>query len=209
MYNILVIEDDASYRNSIKMILTMEGFGVSIAADGGAGLGLLRESRPDLILCDIMMPGMDGHTLLETVKNNADRADIPFIFVTAMGDRADIRRGMASGADDYLSKPFSAEELISAVTGRIRRHEMILQQRGKALFPEEQALLRKITRREREVLLKVGKGATSREIAEQLEISLNTVEAHRANLMSKLDAVNAASLARWAFIAEQLPDDAD
>lgn len=208
MYHVLVIEDDDSYRNSIKMILTMEGFSVRTARDGGTGVGQLRESRPDLILCDIMMPGMDGHAVLETVKNNAELADIPFIFVTAMGDRSDIRRGMSSGADDYLSKPFSAEELIAAVTGRLRRHEMILKQRGKASYPEEQALLRKITRREREVLLKVGAGATSREIAELLNISLNTVEAHRANLMSKLDAVNAASLARWAFIAEQLPDDA-
>jgi DNA-binding NarL/FixJ family response regulator len=189
----------------METILQMEGFVVRTASDGVAGLALIIQNKPDLILCDIMMPGMDGHSVLEVLKGEYAFANVPFIFVTAMGERADMRRGMSAGADDYLSKPFSAEELIAAVTGRIRRHEMIHLQHGSAAFQEEENILRtKITRREREILLMVGQGITSREIACKLGVALKTVEVHRANLMNKLDASNAATLARWAFIAEQM-----
>jgi len=143
--------------------------------------------------------------VLETLKGRNSLADIPFIFVTALGERADMRRGMTAGADDYLPKPFSATELLSAVTSRIRRLEIFLQQSNTPAFQEEEMILRnKVTRREREVLLMVGQGATSREIAERLGVCLKTIEVHRANLMNKLQASNAASLARWAVIAQQI-----
>jgi DNA-binding NarL/FixJ family response regulator len=204
-YSILTIEDDPSYRRMVETILCMEGFEVRTACDGATGLALLRERKADLILCDIMMPGLDGHTVLQALRCNAALAATPFIFVSAKVDRADVRRGMSAGADDYLLKPFSAEELLAAVNGRIRRHEMITSQREEADFPEELATLRtKITPRELEVLLLVGEGATSRNIALQLGISLKTVEVHRANMMNKLKASNAVSLARWAWIAEKM-----
>ena len=210
MYSILIIEDDPAYTSMMEVILQMEGFDVRTASDGSTGLGMLCEKRPDVILCDIMLPDMNGHMILETVKGERAFADIPFIFVTAMGDRADVRLGMSAGADDYLSKPFSAFELLTAVTGRIRRHEVIHQTRRESDFKEEKAILRqKITRREREVLLMVGKGSTSRDIAGRLGVSLKTVEVHRANLMNKLDAGNAATLARWAIIAEQMESDSN
>lgn len=205
MYSILIIEDDPAYLSMVQVVLQMEGFEVHTASNGLAGIDRLHKKRPNLILCDIMMPEMDGHMVLETLKKESALADIPFIFVSALGDRADFRRGMSAGADDYLSKPFSADELLAAITGRIHRHEMILQQRGKSDFLEEKRILQsRITKREREVLLMVGQGVTSKAIAEQLGVSLKTVEVHRANLMNKLDSANAASLARWAIIAEQL-----
>jgi DNA-binding NarL/FixJ family response regulator len=205
LYSILIIEDDPSYRNVMEVILQMEGFEVRTASGGESGLALLRESSPDLILCDILMTGMDGHAVLEALKGKSTLADIPFIFVSALADRTDVRRGMAAGADDYLPKPFSAEELLVAVTAQIHRHEMITLRLGAATFQEERAVLRhKVTNREREVLLMVGQGATSRDIAQRLGVKLKTVEVHRANLMKKLDAANAACLARWAFIAEQM-----
>lgn len=205
MYSILIIEDDPSICCNMELILQMEGFDVRTAGDGQSGIAAIREKRPNLILCDILMPEMDGHVLLETLKNDRDCADIPFIFVTALGERPDVRRGMAAGADDYLAKPFSAEELVSAVTGRLQRHETIRLHGTKDAFKEEHAILReRISAREQEILLLVGTGATSREIAERLGISLRTVEVHRSSLMSKLDAANAAMLARWAVIAEQM-----
>lgn len=205
MYSILIIEDDIANLRMMETILLMEGFAVSAASDGRSGLALLLQKRPDLILCDIMMPEMDGHSVLEVLKKDDAHANIPFIFVTAMGDRADMRRGMSAGADDYLSKPFSVVELIAAVTGRIRRHEMINTHYGTSAFMKEQVILRtRLTKREREILLLVGRGITSREISEQLGVALKTVEVHRSNLMNKLDASNAASLARWAVIAEQM-----
>ena len=204
MYSILIIEDNRSYCNIMKTILQMEGFDVRVAPNGQSGLARLRDKRPDLILCDVMMPIMDGHSLLEVLKSDNTLGDIPFIFVTAMDERADVRRGMSAGADDYLSKPFSADELLTAVNGRINRHARILRNHRKSGSQEEYSdLCEKITKREREVLLMVGKGHTSRDIAERLGVSIKTVEVHRANLMHKLDAGNAAALARWSVIAEQ------
>jgi len=205
MYSILIIEDDPSICGNMELILQMEGFDVRTATDGVSGLDKICEKRPDLILCDILMPEMDGHTLLNVLKNEGTLADIPFIFVTARGEHADVRRGMSAGADDYLSKPFTADDLVTAVTGRLHRFEMMRLHSAKIAFKEEHAFLRqRVTARELEVLLLVGTGATSREIADRLGISLRTVEVHRSSLMSKLDAVNAATLARWAVIAEQM-----
>lgn len=204
MYSILIIEDDPTYCGMMELILQMEGFDVRTATDGQSGLVMLREKRPDLILCDIMMPGMNGHSVLHALREDTTFFDIPFIFVTAMGEREQVRSGMSAGADDYLSKPFSAEELLAAVSGRIRRHEMRNAHRATPVFHTEQTILsKKITKRERQVLLMVGRGATSREIAERLGVSRKTVEVHRANLMRKLDVTNAAGLARWAVAADQ------
>jgi DNA-binding NarL/FixJ family response regulator len=208
MYLIQIIEDDASCRNSAAMILRLEGFDVRTAESALEGVAMIREKRPDLILCDIMMPGMDGHSVLELLKSDITFADIPFIFQTALGDRADVRRGMNEGADDYLTKPFSSEELVAAVVGRLHRFAMLRQRGLTPIFQEEFIhLTRNITKREREILLLVGQGLTSKEIARRLEIRINTVQVHRANLMKKLDVPNAANLARWAIITELMSSD--
>lgn len=205
MYSILIIEDDPSISANMELILRMEGFAITVIDNGHKAFDIIRKTPPDLILCDILMPAMDGHTFLELLKKERDFADIPFIFVTALGDRNDMRQGMAAGADDYLSKPFTAEELVTAVKGRLSRHESIINHKTRSAFKEEYAFLQKqISPREREVLLLVGKGATSKEIAEQLGISQRTAEVHRANLMNKLNATNAAMLSRWAVIAEMV-----
>jgi len=210
MASILIIEDDPSYCSSMELILQMEGFDVRIAEDGLAGIAFLRERRPDLILCDIMMPGMDGHSVLETLKGDDILAHIPFIFVTALGEREQVRSGMSAGADDYLIKPFSADELIAAVIGRLRRHETIKLHQAKLASYEELSFLRhKITKRELDVLLMVGQGATSKMIAEQIGVSPKTVESHRSNLMAKLGVTNAVGLARWADIAESIRNDSE
>lgn len=204
MKSIIIIDDDGAYRKSIGLILQLEGFDVRSADNGSAGLALARERRPDLILCDIMMPGMDGHSVLAQLKNDSSIADVPFIFVSALGDRSDIRRGMSEGSDDYLSKPFTAEELIAAVTGRLKRIETFRLTGETSGRGEEEAVIReKLTAREREILVMVGEGRTSREIAGRLGIKPNTVEVHRANIMRKLSASNAAHLARWALMAKK------
>ncbi|OGU17985.1 MAG: hypothetical protein A2076_14090 [Geobacteraceae bacterium GWC2_53_11] len=205
MNSILIIEDDPSICSNMELILRMEGFAITAVDSGQKAFDIIRKTPPDLILCDILMPEMDGHAFLELLKQEREYADIPFIFVTALGDRNDMRQGMAAGADDYLSKPFTAEELVTAVKGRLSRHDSIINHKTRSAFKEEYAFLQKqISPREREVLLLVGKGATSKEIAEQLGISQRTAEVHRANLMNKLNASNAAMLSRWAVIAEMV-----
>jgi DNA-binding NarL/FixJ family response regulator len=210
VYSILIIEDDPLCCNMMKVILQMEGFYVRSASNGRLGLALLYEERSDLILCDVMMMEMDGHSVLDALRHDRNVADIPFIFVSALSEHADIRRGMSEGADDYLPKPFTADELLSAVIGRIRRHLLITANRASTVFKEEQEVIStKVTKREREILLMVGNGITSKNIAERLGVTPKTVDSHRANMMIKLDAPNSASLARWAVIAELMEYDPD
>lgn len=201
MKSILIFEDDLTYLTMMELILRKEGFEVRCAPDGESGIAMAREQLPDLVLCDIMMPDMNGHMVLEKLRTDPALAKVPFIFVTSKGERADVRRGMSEGADDYLPKPFSANELLEAIRTRIHRQNQILQ---KGSTDEQSILLKKITRREREVLLLVGEALTSREIAKTLGTTVKTIEAHRSNLMRKLGAANSTALAKWALFADQI-----
>jgi DNA-binding NtrC family response regulator len=120
---ILVIEDDAVIRSNVAELLSEEGFEVSTADNGEAGIALANARNPELIICDIMLPLKDGYAVLKTVREAPRTAHIPFIFLTAKAERADMRLGMNLGADDYLTKPFSLAELLEAVQTRLRRTE--------------------------------------------------------------------------------------
>lgn len=124
-HRILVVEDHEPMRLAIKTILEGEGYDVLSAADGEEALQLLNEVRPDLILADIMMPGMDGYALYEAVRSRPEWVTIPFIFLTAKAERDDVLKGKALGADDYLTKPFEPQELVVAVQARLGRAEAI------------------------------------------------------------------------------------
>ena len=118
---ILVVEDEQAILEIITFFLEDEGYQVLQALNGEAALSLLEEARPDLIISDIRMPGMDGFAFCEEVRANPDFGQLPFIFLTGRDERADVRRGMGLGADDYLTKPFEPEELLSAVQVRLAR----------------------------------------------------------------------------------------
>ncbi len=122
---ILVIEDDPTQRLLTSSVLRKIGYVVVEAADGAQGLALAREQKPDLIVCDVMMPGMNGYELAAAIKQDAALATTPIIMLTAMGNRSHVRIGMTAGADDYISKPFAAVELrdaVAALLARQRRH---------------------------------------------------------------------------------------
>ena len=119
MKNILIIEDDNNIRESIADLLSLRKFEVSQASDGVEGLHYAKASIPDLIICDIMMPGLDGHEVLKELRINKDTSNIPFIFLSAKTQKSDIREGMNLGADDYLPKPFKAQDLFRAVESRL------------------------------------------------------------------------------------------
>jgi two-component system, sensor histidine kinase and response regulator len=125
MNRILVVEDAHSLRRDILEMLTFEGYEVTGAEDGLVGVQRARELLPDLIICDIMMPHMDGYGVLETLREDVVTASIPFVFLTARTDRVDIRQGMELGADDYLTKPFTAAELLQTVRTRLEKHERL------------------------------------------------------------------------------------
>ena len=122
---ILVIEDDPFIRESIQDVLALEGYQIQTAPNGTLGIHLALESLPDLILCDVAMPEMDGYAVLSALQQHPATATTPFIFLTARTTRADLRYGMNLGADDYLVKPCSAIELIEAITTRFERQSAI------------------------------------------------------------------------------------
>lgn len=112
---ILIIEDQATMRRNVALMLQLEGYNALTAANGVEGLETARREHPDLILCDVMMPEMDGHDCLRALREDESLRHTPFIFLTAKGDRNDVREGLGLGADAYLTKPVVREDLLSAV----------------------------------------------------------------------------------------------
>lgn len=121
MKKILVIEDEELLRANIVQILELEDFVTIEANNGFLGIKLAQEHLPDLILCDVMMPEVDGYGVLTALRQNPTTTNIPFIFTTAKASKADLRQGMNLGADDYLTKPITADELLSAISTRLER----------------------------------------------------------------------------------------
>ena len=124
-HKILVIEDELTIRTNITLMLRGEGYSVRGAENGRRGLEMAREETPDLILCDVMMPEIDGFGVLEALRSEPRFADLPFVFLTALDDRASMRRGMTQGANDFLTKPFARKELLETVSSQLKRREVV------------------------------------------------------------------------------------
>ena len=122
---ILIIEDQTPMRRNIALLLEMEGFEVVTAANGALGLDCARKENPDLVVCDVMMPEMDGYAVVQALRAEKKFATTPFIFLTAKGDKNDVRIGMNFGADDYLTKPVIREDLLAAVHARLARAQAL------------------------------------------------------------------------------------
>ncbi|WP_160714079.1 response regulator [Chitinophaga solisilvae] len=127
MEKILLIEDNKDIRNNLAEILELANYSVLTASNGKEGVTIALEQQPDLIVCDIMMPVLDGYGVLHMLHKNESLRPIPFIFLTAKTERTDVRRGMEMGADDYITKPFEGAELLSAIESRLRRSAEIRQ----------------------------------------------------------------------------------
>jgi CRP-like cAMP-binding protein len=138
MKTILIIEDNLEVRENTAEILDLAGYHVITAENGKIGIDLAKNNRPDLIICDIMMPELDGYGVLHLLNKNNETASIPFIFLTAKTDKSDIRRGMNLGADDYLTKPFDDVELLDAIEIRLHKKELYAQQSNNTIEQIEQ-----------------------------------------------------------------------
>lgn len=125
MAKILVIEDEELIRDNIVELLETENFEVFTAENGKIGLQLAIQHQPDLILCDVRMPEIDGYGVITALQNNPITATIPFIFLTANADVGDLRKGMQLGADDYLTKPCTPTELLKAIVIRLEKHAIL------------------------------------------------------------------------------------
>lgn len=155
---LMVVEDDEDIRNGIIDILTLEGFQVVDSKNGKEALSILADYKPDLVISDVMMPEMNGHQLLEEYRLRTDVEDVPFLFLSALTDKADIRKGMILGADDYLTKPFSRVELLEAIEVQyqkymerknfmIRKAHMMVEEEEKTQAIEKEMLVKEMHHR--------------------------------------------------------------
>ncbi|MEW6159618.1 MAG: response regulator transcription factor [Verrucomicrobiota bacterium] len=187
MHSILVIEDEAEMRRNLVTILRLEKFRPLEAEHGRAGVALARRERPSLILCDVMMPELDGYGVLRELHNDPVTMNIPFIFLTARGEKSDVRSGMNLGADDYLTKPVNKADLLKAIRTRLARAEQLARRDFQPNFDSPEPLCAHgLTRRVAEVALWVAQGKTNADIATILAISESTVKKHVQQIFEAL-----------------------
>ncbi len=209
MKRILVIEDQAPMRRNIALMLEMEGYEVFTAENGRIGVEMALQKRPDLVICDVMMPELDGHGVVQTLRARDETATLPFIFLTARSDKGDVRIGMNFGADDYLIKPVVREDLLATVEARLMRAEMIearvqaaAASNGGGFHPDfsthEPLTTLGLTNREAEVLLWVAQGKSNGDVAGILGMSEKTVKQHMGNMFEKLGVENRNAAAMLA-----------
>jgi DNA-binding NarL/FixJ family response regulator len=187
MKKILVIEDEPEMRRNIATLLRYHDYEPVVAEDGRGGIEAARRQRPDLILCDVMMPEIDGYGVLQALQTDPSLAGIPFIFLTAKGEKDDLRSGMNLGADDYLTKPIANADLVQAIEARLRRAEQRLKREFKPDFSSFKPLLTLgLTPRAAEALLWLAQGKTNSDIASILGITESTVKKHVQEMFDKL-----------------------
>jgi len=197
---LLVVDDDPNLVLLVKDYLEFRGYEVVAASNGLEALEVMRRLTPDLIICDVMMPEMDGYTFVQTLRSDRATDWIPVIFLSARGQTADRVRGLNTGAEAYLVKPFEPEELVAQVEATLKHTERLLQMQGAPVQPVIQ-LDREVelTPTETKVLQYVARGMSNREIAEVMGVSQRTIESHVSNMLAKTGLHNRTELARWAI----------
>ncbi|MGB8373842.1 MAG: response regulator [Salegentibacter sp.] len=140
MKKILLIEDDQTLRENTKEMLELSGYKVYDTDDGRSGLALALQHLPDLIVCDIMMPTMDGYEVLDALGKKEATRYIPFIFLSAKAEVQDIRKGMTRGADDYVTKPFREQDLLSTIESRIAKFAILSRKRNRKEEPVKEQI---------------------------------------------------------------------
>jgi RNA polymerase sigma factor (sigma-70 family) len=196
---VYVVDDDAAMRDSLALMLGLQGYRIASFESAEALLAAYRDDWSGCIVADLKLPGRSGIALQSELR--ARGSQLPFILITAHGDIASARAAFRLEAVDFLEKPFDDVDLRSAID---KSFEIEARRIEKAdAFRAEAARLSRLTAREREVLDLVGRGLHAKEIAAALGISPRTVDVHKARLMEKLEARNAAELVRYALAAEK------
>lgn len=206
MSKILVVDDDITLRVALSRYLTHRHYTVKDAGSGEEGLEKFRSTTPDLVVSDIIMPGMDGFEFCRQLRGAPEGQLVPFIFLSSRGDVEDRIQGHSMGADDYLIKPFEPRELLAKIEGQLER--------SRRIHAEIQRLMEKnvstvgtvanpqplpLTPAEEKVFWEVVQGHTNRQIGDRLFISPRTVQTHLSNILSKLTLDNRAQLVRYAY----------
>ena len=200
---LLLIDDDPNLILLVKDYLEFRGYEVVTANNGVSALRVLEDFLPDLIVCDIMMPEMDGYALVERIRKDSRVSWIPVIYLSAKGQTQDRVKGLNVGADVYMVKPFEPEELVAQVESSLRQLKRFNKAK-RGVSPELSERFQvpadvELTRTETKVVQLVAQGLANREIAEQLNVSQRTIESHVSNMLNKTRLNNRTELARWAI----------
>jgi DNA-binding NarL/FixJ family response regulator len=199
---LLLIDDDPNLILLVKDYLEFRGYEVVTAENGQEALEVLDKETPDMIICDVMMPQMDGYSLVEHVRKNPRTSWIPVLFLSAKGQSQDRVKGLNTGADVYMVKPFEPEELVAQVESSLKQASRLIQRQDKSAesAPKIQVPFDvELTPTELRVVQFVARGMANREIAEELNVSQRTIESHVSNMLGKTGLHNRTELARWAI----------
>ncbi|NEP10715.1 MAG: response regulator transcription factor [Symploca sp. SIO2C1] len=199
---LLLIDDDPNLILLVKDYLEFQGYQVVTATNGLEALLVLEDKTPDMIICDIMMPEMDGYTLVEQIRQDPRTSWIPVLFLSAKGQTQDRVKGLNIGADVYMVKPFEPEELVAQVESSLKQakrliYRSVIGAETESANPVPRDI--ELTRTELKVLQLVAQGMANREIAKHLKVSQRTIETHVSNMLSKTHLHNRTELARWAI----------
>ncbi|HXJ57382.1 MAG TPA: response regulator transcription factor [Verrucomicrobiae bacterium] len=211
MKTILIIEDEPEMRRNIAALLRYKDYQPISAENGRIGVEVARRERPDLILCDVTMPELDGYAVLQALRADMQLAVVPFIFLTAKGEKEDLRSGMNLGADDYLTKPVGNDDLVRAIEIRLQRAAQLEQVRRpfKPDFSSVAPLLTfGLTPRATETLLWLAQGKTNSDIAKILGITESTVKKHVQEIFEKLGVETRGAATVRALESLNAPADA-
>lgn len=199
---LLLIDDDPNLILLVKDYLEFRGYQVITAENGREALEVLEQELPDMIICDVMMPEMDGYAFVNQVRQEERTSWIPILFLSAKGQSQDKIKGLNIGADVYMVKPFEPEELVAQVEASLKQAFRQRQQSGGGGDSEAKIQVPfdvHLTQTELKVVQFVARGLANRDIAEELNVSQRTVESHVSNMLGKTGLHNRTELARWAI----------
>lgn len=199
---LLLIDDDPNLILLVKDYLEFRGYEVVTAGNGREALGVLGSLVPDMIICDVMMPEMDGYDFVEQVRQDPGKSWIPILFLSAKGQSQDRVKGLTTGADVYMVKPFEPEELVAQVESSLKQASRLIQhkqQPGGGPPSIQVPFDVELTPTELKVVQFVARGMANREIAEEYKVSQRTIESHVSNMLGKTGLHNRTELARWAI----------
>ncbi|WP_413160963.1 response regulator transcription factor [Capilliphycus salinus ALCB114379] len=199
---LMLVDDDPNLVLLVRDYLEFRGYEVSTAENGLKALELLELELPDLIICDIMMPEMDGYSLVKVIREDPRTGWIPVLFLSAKGQSQDKVKGLNTGADVYIVKPFEPEELVAQVESSLRQASRLIKINNRQAAGQPPIQARpgvELTPTEVRVVQLVSQGLANREIAKAMKVSQRTIESHVSNMLNKTGLHNRTELARWAL----------
>jgi DNA-binding NarL/FixJ family response regulator len=201
-HKLLLIDDDPNLILLVKDYLEFNGYQVLTASQGMEAMKILEKQTPDLIICDVMMPEMDGYTFVEEIRKNNNFDWLPIIFLSAKGQSKERIKGLTKGADVYMVKPFEPDELVAQIESTLSYSLRLMSSYHRKSDSSQKIQVPKsveLTATEKKVVDLVAQGFSNRDISTALGISQRTVESHVSNMLNKTGLHNRTELSRWVM----------